>query len=159
METFIKSIVSDSAERGFSSLQEYAEEECENNDEDDYAGCILRTRLNKNCIKVFNEATKKNEKEAIKLAEENLKDLWEGTCNYINAGLVKVQLSTAVFLKEENFVKPHYKDVYTFYARTSEGRTRLSDTKDTLKHAKEFAAKYALKHGERIWMKKEKVMD
>lgn len=155
--TFIKTIAATSAEEGFQVLSAEADEY--HGDADGYSGDINCTTLSTRSVKTYEKPTKKNENEALKVADQTLKFMSKGICRYINLGLARMDLVTAAFEKATMSSKPHYKEVYTFYAMTSAGRSKLSDTKDTSKEAKEFAIEYALKHGERIWMKKEKVMD
>lgn len=155
--TFIKTIVATSAEEGFRTL--YNDAEVEHGHEEGYSGDINSTNLSTRAVKTYVKPTKKNENEALKLADETLKFMSKGMCRYINLGLAGIVLVTASFEKAAKSSNPYYKEVYTFYAMTSGGRTKLSDTKDTSIEAKKFAIEYSLKHGECIWMKKEKVMD
>lgn len=152
---FFQSITARSASEGFDYLVEEAEHEYGH---DCYNGTISTCSLGR-CRKQFDKLTKTSLKETEKLVDKHLSDTSKGSADYINCGLERMVLVT-VENKRGQYKKPVYKEQYCIYAGKDmfPYDERLLDTKDTLKAAKEYAGKYALKEGREVSIRKERTL-
>lgn len=153
--SFCKSITAKTASEGFDYLVEEAEHEYGH---DSYNGTISTCTLGR-CRKQFDKLTKTSLKETEKLVDKYLNNNSKCIADYINCGLERMVLVT-VENKRGQYKKPVYKEQYCLYVGKDKFPydERLLDTKDTLKEAKEYAGKYALKEGRQVTIRKERTL-
>lgn len=154
---FYNTVISKSAKDGFNYLVKRAEQEYGHME--GYSGAINSAELGK-CIKQFDKCTKTTEKQAEKLANEELRDYFaKNIASFINCGIVKMELVT-VKNKRGNYTKPIYEDRYCLYTERDQlpHETHQIAKKETLEQANKYAIEYALKNCKDVSIRKEKTL-